>query len=85
MGKEKDKQTTDENGDFVWRFSLDEQPEDAVYEDPLVEMVRAFFADFLNMGHFTFEGRRVDVDGFAFTESPDTVYKVFSATPEKTE
>jgi hypothetical protein len=63
--------------DYVWRFSLQSPPSTCRYDDPLVEMVRAFFADFLNMGFFTRHGKRVKVDGFTFTIDPKTIYKIF--------
>jgi hypothetical protein len=73
---DKDKVLKDEE-DYVWRFSLEHPPSPCHYEDPLVEMVRAFFADFLNMGFLTRGGKRVQVDGFTLTKDPQTVYKIF--------
>ena len=63
--------------DYVWRFSLERPASPCRHDDPLVEMVRAFFADFLNMGYFTSKGKKVDVDGFTFANDLKTVHQIF--------
>jgi hypothetical protein len=63
--------------EHVWRFSLGQPPSPCRHDDPLVEMVRAFFADFFNIGYFTSKGIKVDVEGFALTNDFKTVYEIF--------
>ena len=66
-----------EQGERVWRFALPSQTASAGHEDPLVEMVRSFLDDFLNIGYLTNEGRRVNVDGFRFVDNPEEEYEIF--------
>jgi len=67
----------EEQQDHVWRFALESRTSPVGYEDPLVEMVRAFLDDFLNIGYLTKEGRKVGVDGFTFLNDPGKSYRVF--------
>ncbi|MCJ7751203.1 MAG: hypothetical protein MUQ65_08930 [Armatimonadetes bacterium] len=67
-----------DRGEYVFRFPI--QPaagEEAVYDDPLVELVRGQLADLLDTAILTDHGRRVRVDGFRLLQDPDTQYKVF--------
>ena len=81
MDKENQAKLKNSEEEHVWRFSMDQPPSPCHHDDPLVEMMRAFFADFLNMGFLTRYGKRVKVDGFTFTVDPETIYKIF---PEET-
>ncbi len=63
--------------DHVWRFAVHAQTDTPVYDDPLIEMVRVFLKDFLDMGFFTYEGKKVQVDGFAFANKPQELYALF--------
>jgi hypothetical protein len=66
-----------EENDYVWSFAVHAEAEAPLYEDPLVEMVRVFLEDFLNMGFFTCDGKKVRIDGFAFANNPQKLYAVF--------
>lgn len=77
-GKNQGNEETPENEpDFVWRFEIGSPEGRPVADDPLAEMIRAFLADFLEIGFLTKQGVRVDVDGFIFTKDLDTIYEIF--------
>jgi len=63
-----------EEEEHVWRFPLAGERTPA--EDPLLEMCRLFFRDFLRIGFFTREGARVNVDGFVFVTDPERVHEI---------
>jgi hypothetical protein len=77
MTTESDPNGRDNEQDFIWRFPLRADACTAADSDPLVEMMRAFLADLLDIGWFTREGRRVQVDGFALANDPERVFKIF--------
>lgn len=62
--------------DYIWRFEVQPATESRGYDDPLVEMVRAFLDDFLSFGILTSNGARIQVDGFAFSNDPEQVYRI---------
>jgi len=64
--------------EYIWRFQLDGSGGAGKYRDPLVEMIRVFLDDFLNLGFLTCNGERVQVTGFAFNNKPTEVYDIFS-------
>ncbi len=66
-----------EEEDYVWRFVVQPNADPAGYDDPLVEMIRTFLEDFLNIGCLTFNGEQVRVDGFSFTNDHDKNYRIF--------
>lgn len=74
----------EEQEDHVWRFALGGRANRAGYEDPLVEMVRAFLEDFLSIGYLTNGGRKVGIDGFTFLNEPEEHYRVFLDNAEST-
>lgn len=74
--KENTKSSTDDAA-YVFRFKLKESEATKASVDPLVEMVRSFVADFLDLGCFTHKGSRVQVDGFYFTNNPERRYPVY--------
>ena len=79
---EKEPPTVDEDGDFIFRFSLDELPEpDPVYDDALTEMVREQLEALLDVVEVTKDGDPVAVDGFRFLNDPGTVYRIFRSRP----
>jgi hypothetical protein len=74
--------SSDEGGDkgeYVFRFRV-ETPTDgeAVYDDPLVELIRGQLADLLDAVTLTYRGRRVPVDGFRLLQEPGTEYGIFA-------
>ncbi len=69
--------TTDENGDYIFRFPLEPEKLETVYDDPLLELVRGLLADLLDCVVLTYHGERVKVDGFRLVQDPDTEYEVF--------
>ncbi len=75
--KEHREETRRDDKDYVWRFPVQPETNSPVYDDPMVEMIRSFLADFLNLGHLTRDGKRVDVDGFQFANDSKTVYQIF--------
>jgi hypothetical protein len=64
--------------DYVWRFRLDGEATSGKVRDPMMEMVRGFLADFLQIGFLTKNGARVDADGFVFSANPDLIHKIFT-------
>jgi hypothetical protein len=66
--------------DHVWRFRLDGDKAAAQESDPLVEMIRVYLADLLQIAFLTKDGRRIEADGFAFVAEPDVTHRIF---PEK--
>jgi len=65
-------------GDYVFRFRVNAAAgEEAVYSDPLVELIRGQLADLLDAVVLTEQGRRVRVDGFRLLQEPDIQYRIF--------
>lgn len=63
--------------DFVWRFAVPaDDPSARFDDDPLAEMVRVFLVDFLNIGFLTAKGERVQCDGFAFLNDPESIHPI---------
>ena len=71
---------TPDTDDFIFRFRLETAPSPPDGVDPLTEMFRSLFADFLEIGHFTCNGQRVTVDGFSFVNDTEAVHPL---TPAK--
>jgi len=71
------KDKVDENGDFIFRFKLDEIQDEKVYDDPLTEMVRSQLAALLDVVVLTENDKPVKVDGFKFINDLDTVITIF--------
>jgi len=65
--------------EHIWSFRLKANAalDPEANPDPLVEMVRVFLADFLEIGFLTKDGARVDADGFAFVAEPGTLHEIF--------
>lgn len=72
-----DKKYLESQEEYIWRFDVDARLKERGYEDPLVEMVRLFLDDFLNLGFLTCEGEPVRVTGFAFNNNPKHLYDIF--------
>jgi hypothetical protein len=64
--------------DFVFRFRIDElsRPE-PVYEDRLVELVRAQVEEILKVARLSVKGQVVEVDGFAFMNDEKQIYQIY--------
>jgi hypothetical protein len=71
------KNKVDENGDFIFRFKLDEIQDEKVYDDPLTEMVRSQLAALLDVVVLTENDKPVNVNGFKFINDLDTVNSIF--------
>ena len=70
--------------DYVFRYRLDGKKE-SVYQDPLLEMIRAQLENVLNV-IIPVEGQReVKIDGFKLLRDRKTVYKVFPQEQSLTE
>ena len=68
-----------EDDDHVWRFAIEPMQDRSPDEDPLVELVRTFLADFCRMGRLTAGGAPIDVDGFTFNADATTIHAIFPA------
>lgn len=70
--------------DYVFRYRLDGKKE-TVYQDPLLDMIRAQLENILNI-IIPVEGQReVKIDGFKLLRDRKTVYKVFPQEPDSLE
>ena len=68
----------DTDEDYVFRFRLEPaDPDEAGYDDPLLELIRGQLADLLDAAVLTYHGKRVRVDGFRLLQDPDTQYEIF--------
>ena len=73
---------TQAEGEYVFRFRLEPPgPEEAGYDDPLLEMIRGQLADLLDVVILTDHGERVRVDGFRLVQDPDTQLPIW---PDRT-
>jgi len=79
MDTSDDRQPPTEDDEHVWRFAIEPGPARSPDEDPLVELIRTFLADFCRMGRFTAGGAPVDVDGFAFNADAATIHAIYPA------
>lgn len=67
--------------DYIFRYKLDGKKE-PVYQDPLLEMIRAQMENILNI-IIPLEGQReVKIDGFKLLQDRRTVYKIFPQEQE---
>lgn len=74
-------QTADKNGDFIWRFRLDEKPEAMLNADPLLELIRVQWEQLLKLCVPMQGDRAVQVDGFALMRAPQVVHPIFQDDP----
>ena len=77
MNKSGELKDNEKGEDHVWRFRLEAQGAPEAEADPMVELIRIFLADFLQIGFLTKNGVRVDADAFAFVAKPDALHKIF--------
>jgi len=62
--------------EYAFRYNLDTEKE-GVYQDPLLEMIRAQLENILNIA-IPVEGQReVKIDGFKLLRDHKRVYKIF--------
>lgn len=62
--------------EYVFRYRLDGKRE-AVYQDPLLEMIRAQLENILNIIIPVDGQREVKIDGFKLLRDRKTVYRIF--------
>ena len=64
--------------DFVWRFKLESgTPEKRLYKDKRTELIRVQLKELLNVLYLTYNGKKVNVDGFTYYfEGDNSVYKI---------
>lgn len=63
--------------DYIFRFPLEPEKLETLYDDPLLELVRGLLADLLDCVILTYHGERVRVDGFRLLQDLDTQYEIF--------
>ena len=66
------------NDDYIFRFKLNSDVSVENDKDPLIETIRSFLAEFLQMGFFTHNGKRVQVDGFSFLNEKENILAIFT-------
>ena len=70
--------------DYVFRYRLRLEPDrNALYQDPLMEMIRAQLANILNLVIPVAGGKELKLDGFKLLRDRDTIHKIFSREPDK--
>ena len=63
--------------EYVWSFAVSAVEPKISEGDPIIDIFRIFFEEFLNIGFFTFDNKRMSVDGFVFLNSPDVTHSIF--------
>ncbi len=69
--------------EFIWHYKIDYKPtEEALYDDPIVEMIRTEIQNLLQIVVLTKDGTRVQINGFKFhkalvTGKEDVEYKIW--------
>ena len=77
-GKSSENQTKNSTTeDYIFRFPLEPEKLEVVYEDHLLELVRGLLADLLDCVVLSYHGKRVQVNGFRLLQDMDTEYKIF--------
>lgn len=66
--------TVDENGDYIFRFSISPRE---IRDEPLVDFVRYQLADLLQIVVLTHNGKRVNVNGFLFLDNAEREHKIW--------
>jgi len=67
----------DSEDDYIFRFQLEPDKLESVYDDPLLELVRGMLADLLDCVILTYKGKRVQIDGFRLLQDMETQYDIF--------
>jgi len=66
--------TTGHRDEHIWRFRLEGKPGAGGHADGLVEMTRQQFLALFEVCVLTYQGRRVQVDGFKFLKEDSPVF-----------
>jgi hypothetical protein len=70
----------DENGDYIWRFSLSMGKDRSLIKDnAFVELFRSQLDEMLKIVVLTQGGKKVRVDGFYLINEPDHHYPIQSS------
>jgi hypothetical protein len=65
------------DGDYIWRFRLDDLSNVRVNEDLTVEYIRRQLEELLNFVVLTYNEKKVKIDGFKFIKDLDMNYDLF--------
>ena len=65
------------DGDYIWRFHLDDISNERVNEDLTVEYIRGQLEELLNFVVLTHDGKKVKIDGFKFIKNLNMNYDIF--------
>ena len=76
-GQKTEKKNTNLEGDYIWRFRLDDMSNERCNEDLTVEYIRRQLGELLNFVVLTYDGKKVKIDGFKFTKDLNMNYDIF--------
>ena len=76
-GHKADKKNKYLDGDYIWRFRLDDMSNERCNEDLTVEYIRRQLGELLNFVVLTYDGKKVKIDGFKFTKDLNMNYDIF--------
>jgi hypothetical protein len=80
-GKGRSEECEERNGDFAWRFRLDEKPLTPLNSDPLTELLRVQWEELLKLCIPMSGATRVKIDGFVLMRDLDTIHPIFQDDP----
>lgn len=67
--------------DVIFRYKLESNTElctEPLYKDKVVEFFRREVVDLLDVVELTYNGEPVKIDGFAFINEPNNIYRLFA-------
>jgi hypothetical protein len=76
-GHKADKKNKYLDGDYIWRFRLDDMSNERCNGDLTVEYIRRQLGELLNFVVLTYDGKKVKIDGFKFTKDLNMNYDIF--------
>ena len=76
-GHKADKKNKYLDGDYIWRFRLDDMSNERCNEDLTVEYIRRQLEELLNFVVLTYNEKKVKIDGFKFIKDLDMNYDLF--------
>jgi hypothetical protein len=76
-GQKTEKKNTNLEGDYIWRFRLDDISNKRVNEDLTVEYIRRQLEELLNFVVLTYNEKKVKIDGFKFIKDVTVNYDIF--------